>query len=320
MQDVLGCQPSVMPSVYDHLPIKLDSKSGVVPAARPTLSPRPAAPKEQRAHGFRVGGRVVTQDGFFAKIVRVSEDTAESELLRLALDVAGIGLRENVPSSQVTPSDRRSMPLSPSRRRTARSLSPAPESAHRRDTAACSIKPARQPRSPDTAAARAGTETVETRAVDTAAGQVWFGQSIVPPTSVGFDATSVGEGGMERGARAGVDLETSAQMEAERFQQTSSELEAGAELETSLQMEAERFKQTSSVLEDILTENLRLQRSLEAARQIIQSPEKSPEKHRRMSAADQLRAATATHAVPQDSFVTSLQRPGTVTQRDWSGT
>ena len=310
-----------MPSVYDHLPIKLDSKSGVVPPARPTLSPRPAAPKEQRAHGFRVGGRVVTQDGFFAKIVRVSEDTAESELLRLALDVAGIGLRENVPSSQVTPSDRRSMPLSPSRRRTARSLSPAPESAHRRDTSAsCSIKPARQPRSPDTAAARAGTETVETRAVDTAAGQVWFGQSIVPPTCVRLDATSVGEGGMEGGARAGADLETSAQMEAERFQQTSSVLKAGAELETSLQMEAERFKQTSSVLEDILTENLRLQRSLEAARQIIQSPEKSPEKHRQMSAADQLRAATATHAVPQDSFVTSLQRPGTVTQRDWSGT
>ena len=312
MQDVLGCQPSAMPSVYDHLPIKLDSKSGVVPAARPTLSPRPAAPKEQRAHGLRVGGRVVTQDGFFAKIVRVSEDTAESELLRLALDVAGIGLREDVPSSQVTPSDRRSMPLSPSRQRTARSLSPAPESAHCRDTAACSIKPARQPRSPDIATAPAA-ETVEARAVDTAAGQVWFGQSIVLPTSVG-------EGGIETGVRAGPDLETSAQTEVEGFKQTSSVLEAGAELKTSLQMEAERFKQTSSVIEDILTENLRLQRSLEAARQIIQSPEKSPEKHRQMSDADQLRAATATHAVPQDSFVTSVKRPGTVTQRDWSGT
>ena len=57
---------------------------------------------------LRIGGRVVTQDGFFAKIVGVS---CEGPLL-LDLEVAGIGLRAGVPASQVTASGRRSSLLS----------------------------------------------------------------------------------------------------------------------------------------------------------------------------------------------------------------
>ena len=61
-----------------------------------------------RKLSHRVGERVVTQDGFFAKIVGVScEDT-----LLLDLEVAGIGLRAGVPASQVTASGRRSSLLS----------------------------------------------------------------------------------------------------------------------------------------------------------------------------------------------------------------
>ena len=62
---------------------------------------------------FRVGGRVVTKDGFFAKIMRIS---GPPDALVLVLDVAGVGLREGVIASQVTPSDRRSVPISPSAR------------------------------------------------------------------------------------------------------------------------------------------------------------------------------------------------------------
>ena len=58
---------------------------------------------------FRVGGRVVTDDGFFAKIVGMGYGAKESEVL-LELDVAGIGFREGVPASCVKPSDRRSRP------------------------------------------------------------------------------------------------------------------------------------------------------------------------------------------------------------------
>ena len=67
---------------------------------------------------LRIGGRVVTQDGFFAKIVGISGQ----DPLLLDLEVVGIGLRAGVPVSQVTTSDRRSVPLSPRKRR---SLSPA---------------------------------------------------------------------------------------------------------------------------------------------------------------------------------------------------
>ena len=67
---------------------------------------------------LRIGGRVVTQDGFFAKIVGLSGQ----DPLLLDLEVVGIGLRAGVPVSQVTTSDRRSVPLSPRKRR---SLSPA---------------------------------------------------------------------------------------------------------------------------------------------------------------------------------------------------
>jgi hypothetical protein len=61
-----------------------------------------------RKLSHRVGERVVTQDGFFAKIVGVScEDT-----LLLDLEVAGIGLRAGVPASQVTTIDPRNSLLS----------------------------------------------------------------------------------------------------------------------------------------------------------------------------------------------------------------
>ena len=73
-----------------------------------------------RKPALRVGGRVVTRDGFFAKIVGLSGDDKDAQLLDL--EIAGIGLRAGVPASQVTTSDRRSVPLSPRRRR---SLSPA---------------------------------------------------------------------------------------------------------------------------------------------------------------------------------------------------
>ena len=78
----------------------------------------------QKPQTFRIGGRVVTQDGFFAKIVGVTGGV-QGPLL-LDLDVAGIGLRQKTPASLVTPSDRRSMP------RASRSLSPAPNSARSR--------------------------------------------------------------------------------------------------------------------------------------------------------------------------------------------
>ena len=74
---------------------------------------------------FRTGARVLTQDGFFAKIVGLNSSPDDDGTLLLALDVAGIGLREDVPAKLVTPSDRRSVPLSP-RPRSGRALSPTP--------------------------------------------------------------------------------------------------------------------------------------------------------------------------------------------------
>ena len=64
---------------------------------------------------FRVGGHVLTEDGFFAKIVSMSGGAADGEdpaVLLLDLDVVGISLREGVPASMVAPSDRRSVPAS----------------------------------------------------------------------------------------------------------------------------------------------------------------------------------------------------------------
>ena len=78
---------------------------------------RPAAAEDQ-VGVFRVGGRVVTHDGFFAKIVGLADGGAVScatrapgapDSLLLALDVAGVGLREAVPASSVTPSSLRTV-------------------------------------------------------------------------------------------------------------------------------------------------------------------------------------------------------------------
>ena len=71
---------------------------------------------------FRTGRRVVTSDGFIAKIVRLSKDeeqdrrrstaaaeekeeeeAAEGFLPLLELDVGGVGHRHGVPASLVTP-------------------------------------------------------------------------------------------------------------------------------------------------------------------------------------------------------------------------
>ena len=63
---------------------------------------------------FRVGGRVVTRDGYYAKIVSILEDSgaqgAETFDQLLVLDVAGVGRREGVQASNVTPSRGRTVP------------------------------------------------------------------------------------------------------------------------------------------------------------------------------------------------------------------
>ena len=55
---------------------------------------------------FRVGQRVVTRDGFYAKIVSLDMPAQHSDTFHqiLVLDVASIGLREGVCASLVTPS------------------------------------------------------------------------------------------------------------------------------------------------------------------------------------------------------------------------
>lgn len=52
---------------------------------------------------FRIGGRVVTQDCYFARVEGI-EMLSDGALL-LTLNVAGIGLRENVAADMVRPSD-----------------------------------------------------------------------------------------------------------------------------------------------------------------------------------------------------------------------
>ena len=47
------------------------------------------------------GGKVITEEGYLAKIVRLSGGAGEDPLL-LELEVTGIGLRKGVPASQVT--------------------------------------------------------------------------------------------------------------------------------------------------------------------------------------------------------------------------
>jgi hypothetical protein len=151
---------------------------------------------------FRIGGRVVTQDGFFAKVVGLSKGAP----LVLALDVAGIGRREGVPAELVTPSDRRSMPLSPRPPRGGRTLSPAP-------------------RVPATVA-----QDRRRRAED------------MPPSDAGCARSRAACSEGLRGA------------------------DGAKSLDTSLEEETERFKQTSEALDSILSENSRLQCSLEAER------------------------------------------------------
>lgn len=96
----------------------------------PTKSPEARAGDEAERDesicktSYRVGERVVTQDGFFAKIVGVSCE----EPLLLDLELAGIGLRAGIPAVQVTKTERRGKNLTaespPSAGRHATSLSP----------------------------------------------------------------------------------------------------------------------------------------------------------------------------------------------------
>ncbi len=145
-----------------------------------------------RKPALRVGGRVVTRDGFFAKIVGLSGG-GDANTQLLDLEIAGIGLRTGVPASHVTTSDRRSVPLSPRRRR---SLSPA----------------------------------VAPRQAPATTGRACHGR-----------AASVAE-------------------------------EAPQDLDASLEEEKERFKRTSDALDSILSENMRLQSSLDEDRKIFGSP------------------------------------------------
>ena len=161
---------------------------------------------------FRTGARVLTQDGFFAKIVGLNSSPHDDGELLLALDVAGIGLRENVPAKLVTASDRRSVPLSP-RPRSGRTLSPAPLSP-------------RVP--PNVGQERRGKARKEER---------------LPSAG---DARSRCVVGFSAGDKA-------------------------PSLDTSLEEETQRFKQTSEALDDILSENSRLQSSLEAERKALGS-------------------------------------------------
>jgi hypothetical protein len=162
---------------------------------------------------FRTGARVLTQDGFFAKIVGLNSSPDDDGTLLLALDVAGIGLREDVPAKLVTPSDRRSVPLSP-RPRSGRALSPTPLS----------------PR--------------------------------VPPANVR----------RERRGKARQDERLPSAGDARSpCVADSSGGDKAPSLDTSLEEETQRFKQTSEALDDILSENSRLQSSLEAERKALGS-------------------------------------------------
>ena len=167
------------------------------PAAASAGTVEVRAGSVRKTAGFRVGGRVVTHDGFFAKIVGLGGGGDDAQLLDL--EIAGVGLRTGVKGSQVTTSDRRSVPLSPRRRR--------------------SLSPAGGARRPPATTARAGN---------------------------GRTASSA-----------------SSALVAD---------EAPQDLDASLEEEKERFKQTSDALDSILSENTRLQSSLERERERFGSP------------------------------------------------
>lgn len=60
---------------------------------------------------IRVGGRVVTRDGYYAKIVSITEDARPDAFYQLlVLDVAGVGRREGVHPGDVTPTKTRTVP------------------------------------------------------------------------------------------------------------------------------------------------------------------------------------------------------------------